>query len=264
MRVSLDHWHVRPIAKHKSRLPFLLGSRVFFVFYWHSVKILRKNGKVAEPVRGGRPGPGGARLLAGAGAACAGPAVTCCMAPAGPALARAPEIRAGPRVSGPRLGSARPSPGRACRGLSRELYKVKERERRWIQLGFCKHVSWHLVCGKYIIPKLCFLRRIKNLTFMGKGRDNFNYVMKWFLIVLVSYWCFHLNSCRCRIVIMCFTSRSNKNHFFQICYKSLRLVVVVNALDCGRAGRMERAKCGLPRLPVLGPDTPTNAIHSSK
>ena len=104
LKVSLDHWHVRPVATHKSRLPFLLGTRVFFVFYWHSVKILRKNGKVAEPVRGGRPGPGGARLLAQAGAACAGPAVTCCMAPAGPALARAPEIRA-------RLPSVRPPPG---------------------------------------------------------------------------------------------------------------------------------------------------------
>ena len=104
LKVSLDHWHVCPIAIHKSRLPFLLGTRVFFVFYWHSVKILRKNGKVAEPVRGGRPGPGGARLLAGAGAACAGPAVTCCMAPAWP--------RTGP---GPRdqswLPSVRPPPG---------------------------------------------------------------------------------------------------------------------------------------------------------
>ena len=106
LKVSLDHWHVYPIATHKSRLPFLLGTRVFFVFYWHSVKILRKNGKVAEPVRGGaaragrRAAPG--RLLLPV----PGPAVTCCMAPAPscPALARAPEIRA-------RLPSVRPPPG---------------------------------------------------------------------------------------------------------------------------------------------------------
>ena len=90
-----DHWHVYPIATHKFRLPFLLGTRVFFVFYWHSVKILRKNGKVAEPVRG-EAAWAGRRAAPGSGLVpVPGPAVTCCMAPHScTVLTRPPEIRA--------------------------------------------------------------------------------------------------------------------------------------------------------------------------
>ena len=79
LKVSLDHQQVYVINTHKSRLPFPLGTKVFFVFYWHSVKILRKNGKVAEPVRG-EPDWAGRRAAARGRCLCPawpGPALTC-------------------------------------------------------------------------------------------------------------------------------------------------------------------------------------------
>ena len=137
---SLWNSHVNTLqvllnVTHKSCLPFLFVTIVFFVFYWHSVKILRKNGKVAEPVRGELAGPGTA--LRGALPVSGQPGCNLLPLPAPhrPARPSSGLVSRVSGVSGPRLDCARPSPCRACQGLSRELYKVKERERRWIQLG---------------------------------------------------------------------------------------------------------------------------------
>ena len=123
--------------------PVATGTRVFFVFYWHSDKILRKNGKVAVLVRALRAGPGrrgaarwhrqqprrGAAASAASWAAAARSAAGC--------------GRPGPAAHRPRpchlllvpVGPAPPRPGRSPELSKGTVCKVKERE-TFVELQF--------------------------------------------------------------------------------------------------------------------------------
>lgn len=173
LRFSLWKSHVNTLqvsvnVTHKSCLPFLFVTLVFFVFYWHSVKILRKNGKVAEPVRGEQAGPGGARR-----SACV--PVTCCLCRprTGPAARARVSPPSCPAPAWTALGPRHVGLARACQGNCTKSKKERDDEYSWV---LCKHVSWHLVWGKYIIPKLCFLRQSKYFTFVILKRILRNYL----------------------------------------------------------------------------------------
>lgn len=175
---------------------------VFFVFYWHSVKILRKNGKVAEPVRGEQAGPGGARR-----SACV--PVTCCLCRprTGPAARARVSPPSCPAPAWTALGPRHVGLARACQGNCTKSKKERDDEYSWV---LCKHVSWHLVWGKYIIPKLCFLRQSKYFTFVILKRILRNYLHN----LIFDIWSLCIKLILIHVALLCFTSSRNKNHQF--------------------------------------------------